>query len=452
MASFTFDGSTTYTGTPSADQFYMQDETVGVTIWGLDGADYVRGGGRDDLINGDGGTDYLYAGGGRDSVHGGDGDDVLYGGSDDGRGHLLDDGVPDVLYGDAGNDTLFLDFQDTAYGGSGDDGYHFNTFLSTMGYFAYFEQYHTTPTLPVVVEAPDEGIDTVFSIGGYDLPDNVENLVLTGAGNTGSVRGTGNSLDNVITLAGGQAFFYGKEGNDVLNGGPRSDLLDGGPGNDTLLGGAGPDTMVGGPGDDLYSVDDPGDGVNENPGEGYDEVYASVNFKLPDNAETLFLTGTAQYGTGNSGNNSIIGNSADNILDAGDGTFEFINGAQGNDLLIGGAGHDEIMGGPGQDLFRFASPSDGPDFFSDFTPGEDHIQLNAAAFGIGTAENPFQAGINFIDGPDVTSPVPTILYNHDNGWLSYDPDGTGATAPVLLAVLNGTPGIPILHASDFSFY
>ncbi|MDD1429939.1 hypothetical protein MEO42_02175 [Dolichospermum sp. ST_sed6] len=62
-----------------------------------------------------------------------------------------------------------------------------------------------------------------------------------------------------------------------------------------------------------------------------DTLTAAVTTTLPANGENLTLTGTiAINGTGNAGNNVIIGNAANNIL----------NGALGIDTLIGGTGND----------------------------------------------------------------------------------------------------------------
>ena len=82
-----------------------------------------------------------------------------------------------------------------------------------------------------------------------------------------------------------------------------------GDGNDVLDGGAGADTMVGGTGNDTYSVDNAGDVVIENAGEGTDTVKTSLaSYTLTDNVENL--TGTVATGqtlTGNALANSIGG-------------------------------------------------------------------------------------------------------------------------------------------------
>ncbi|RYF41001.1 MAG: hypothetical protein EOO38_21205, partial [Cytophagaceae bacterium] len=118
------------------------------------------------------------------------------------------------MYGTSGNDTLIGDKynnslnggagQDKAIGGAGDDTYS----VESMG--------------DVVVENPNEGIDTVESYGSYVLSANVENLKLLGT----NLTGTGNELANRI---------LGGKGNDVLNGKAGNDWLTGGAGSDTFV-------------------------------------------------------------------------------------------------------------------------------------------------------------------------------------------------------------------------
>lgn len=110
---------------------------------------------------------------------------------------------------------------------------------------------------------------------------------------------------------------------------------------DTLDGGAGADTMVGGAGNDTYYVDNVGDVVGENADQGFDRVYASINYTLSDNIENLILIGTAIEGNGNSLNNWIYGNAYGNRL----------NGGAGDDRLLGDSGADTMTGGGGNDIY-----------------------------------------------------------------------------------------------------
>jgi len=224
---------------------------------------------------------------------------------------LTGNAAPNALYGNAGNDTLNGGGgADTLLGGPGNDVY----VVDDVG--------------DVVVENPDEGTDTVQSSVSHTLGDNLEKLTLTG---TAAINGSGNDLDNLLT------------------GNPAGNILSAGIGNDTLNGGAGGDTLIGGLGNDTYVVDDPGDVVVENAGEGIDTVQSSVNYTLGPNLENLTLTGTAPLtGAGNELNNRLSGNGADNLL----------VGGPGNDTLSGGAGADTLVGGLGDDSYTVENVGD----------------------------------------------------------------------------------------------
>jgi len=69
--------------------------------------------------------------------------------------------------------------------------------------------------------------------------------------------------------------------------------------------------MLGGVGDDTYVVDNAGDVVTENAGEGNDTVQSSVAYTLVANVENLVLTGAGNInGTGNAQNNVLTGTPA----------------------------------------------------------------------------------------------------------------------------------------------
>ena len=109
-------------------------------------------------------------------------------------------------------------------------------------------------------------------------------------------------------------------------------------GNNLIDGGAGADAMIGGAGNDTYFVDDAADAVIENAGHGSDAVFASINYGLSANVETLVLQGGADLGgTGNALANAIFGNSGNNTLD-GQGGADILTGNAGNDTFVFNAG------------------------------------------------------------------------------------------------------------------
>ncbi|NTJ41822.1 family 16 glycosylhydrolase [Agrobacterium larrymoorei] len=185
--------------------------------------------------------------------------------SDTSTGFFSATGSGPDLYGTSRNDSMWGDssVNVTMHGGSGDDIYYLYSSINRA------------------IEAPDSGTDTINTWMSYTLPDNFENLVVTGDGR----HAFGNELDNIIT------------------GGTGSQTIDGGAGNDVLIGGGGADTFVfkKGNGTDLitdFGADDTirldGHGVTS-----FDQLMSSATQKGNDlwlnfdNGESIVLANTS---------------------------------------------------------------------------------------------------------------------------------------------------------------
>ena len=251
---------------------------------------------------------------------------------------LLGNGGADVLLGE-GNDDL-LDGgagADSMSGGSGNDSY----LVDDLG--------------DMVVEAADDGFDTVTAAISYTLTDNVEVLVLDTVNVSGNINGAGNALNNIIY--GNEADPTNSGGKNLLEGFAGDDTLYGYNGQDTLDGGTGADVMYGGTFGDIYIVDNVGDVVNELVGEGADTVQASISYTLvSDHLEHVTLTGSDNINaTGNGGNNNLTGNAGSNLISGGAGNDVLkghtLSATLGDDTLDGGAGNDDMAGGNGNDTY-----------------------------------------------------------------------------------------------------
>jgi len=182
---------------------------------------------------------------------------------------------------------------------------------------------------------------------------------------------------------------------DALVGGQKADVLVGTSGADLLDGRAGGDTLSGGAGDDTYVVDNAKDQVREAAGAGVDTVRTNLSsYTLPANVENLQLTG----GKGEKG----FGNGLDNILTS-NGVSASLDGGAGDDVLVSNGGKDTLTGGAGHDVFQIAALPAGAARITDFTPGQDVLDLRPLLTGYA--------------GPD-----PVL-----DGWVRIAPDGAGGT-------------------------
>ncbi|MFQ6552598.1 M10 family metallopeptidase C-terminal domain-containing protein [Aestuariibius insulae] len=113
-----------------------------------------------------------------------------------------------------------------------------------------------------------------------------------------------------------------------------------------------------------------------------------------------------------------------------------LNGGRGSDLLDGGLGDDVLTGGAGEDSFRFSTElgEDNVDRIRDFEVAEDLILLDSFIFTELGEDGALSFGAfhssargESLDADD------RIIYDTDDGTLSYDVDGSGEAEAVQFA-------------------
>ena len=312
----------------NGDDFFMGgsgDDTINAmgrecVVRGGTGNDAILATLGDDWLTGDAGNDFIDASGGNDFVAGGDGNDQLYGG-----------GGNDWITGGAGDDRMS--------GGDGRDTFHFHTGDGddTIFDFRGHEDIldlralgtpFTWAELSARFSGADNGRDTVIDLsdwgGGTITLRNVKPAYLSE--DMFWLPYPGFPADELFEEVGfyvpGTATFVGHAGADTLVADGRADFIFGGEGDDTLDAGGGEDWILGGEGDDTLD--------------------------------------------GNTGNDRLMG---------GEGR-DTLRGGEGDDWLSGGTGTDTLTGGAGADTFAYFA-GHGSDTITDFTDGEDLIDLSA---------------------------------------------------------------------------
>ena len=423
------------------------------------GADTIVSGAQDDLITARGGADNVDAGAGSDrliidysamttNVLGGVVSGTLAAGftghiedqqtsqvdfvgvesfvitTGSGNDRVITGGGADTLTGGAGNDTLDGGAgNDVMTGGLGDD--HF--LIDSAG--------------DVVIEAEGQGTDTVWisAVAAVTISANIEIVRMYGAGS--QATGT-NSAEQLVANAAVASTLNGGGGDDVLWGSLLNNTMNGGGGDDIMRGQGGGGTWTGGLGNDHFVVSNLNTTLLENPGEGADTAWVSINgYTVGSNIEVIYLGGTANQVTGGATGTQIVANSlfASNL-----------QGGGGDDVLWGSGFVDTLDGGAGNDIFRGQG---GADVMRGGMGDDQYVVLDAgvsitenAAQGYDTAWIGLAANVAF-----------TLAANVERGNLSGAANtltgnsvGNVLVGDAVASTLNGAGGDDILFGSSFA--
>lgn len=323
-----------------------------------------------------------------DIIHGGQGSDEIHGRAGN-----------DILYGDQGYDTIYGDSgEDVIYGHQGQD-----------------------------IVLGGTGADIIFGETGHDTLDG-------GKGNDEIDGGDGH---DIINGRSGDDTIYGGKGQDEITGSSGADILDGQTGHDTLLGGSGNDVLIGGKGDDVINGGSGSDLVSyadadkrvivelneaRASGEGSDTITSVENVLGSEHADKIYgnhrdneLSGADGDDRlyGRKGDDQLFGGEGNDTLDGGSGD-DLLNGGVGDDTLKGYKGEDTLTGGQGSDTFVYRYANEGGDTISDFSIGEDFLDLASLLVNLGSTSgsNPFNDFLQVISDGENNS---VVMLDHDGG-------------------------------------
>ena len=154
------------------------------------------------------------------------------------------------------------------------------------------------------------------------------------------------SGDDEIIGAVGIDYIQGGDGDDTIDGGLGDDELNGESGDDTLLYGEGADQYTGGSGIDTLDYSELTQAVNADLSvevDGFAQVIVDPDSQVSEIDEVT----TVENITTGSGDDTLTGDSQDNILSSG----------SGSDTLTGGGGNDVLDGGDDVDVANYSTSS-----------------------------------------------------------------------------------------------
>jgi hypothetical protein len=339
----------------------------------------------------------------------------------------------------------------------------------------------------VLIEARGAGRTPGTSVSDKVIGGDRDERISTGSGSFDQVYAQGG--DDRVSGGPGQDLIFGGTGDDRLEGGGGFDTVNGGAGDDriaeqggagsmsgddgadtliasadhrlTMLGGRGDDRLVvrgksasslgGGLGDDTYVLTARGKtNVFEMPGEGTDVLKTDRSIVVPSGIEKAAATGGRRVKLrSGQGRQTLVGNRAANVLEAGVGSDRVRAGGGGDRILLNEFGFDRVTGGKGRDSFvplgtpanadRPARLEDPPHRaahrITDFHPRRgDRVVMRPSVFGKALLKRRKLAIVRD-HNPKPRGDRATILFDDRTGLVSFDRDGTGPISDKVAVVL-----------------
>jgi Ca2+-binding RTX toxin-like protein len=345
--------------------------TFTMSLNGEDGIDDLQGSTSGETLDGGSSSDTLNGGAGNDTIRGGTGADTgMIGGS----------GTDVLSYNDGRTTGVTASLSSSGANSDGDtfsgmEALQGSAQADTLTGTAGANELNGLGGDDVLLGAA--GADALNGGDGNDAASYADGRTTSVAAALGGSNSDGDVYNSIASLTGGP-------GDDTLTGDDQPNTLSGNEGDDQLIGGAGSDNLVGGTGRNTVSYQDRATDVTASLGPAGPrpdgDTYAQIH-NLRGGAGDDKLTGDADDNTldGLAGDDVLIGAGSDDDLNGGGGRntasyeeritpvsasldpagpkpdsdvfvqIQNLRGGGGNDTLIGDAAQNTLDGGPGAD-------------------------------------------------------------------------------------------------------
>lgn len=253
-----------------------------------------------------------------------------------------------------------------------------------------------------------ESSDDIAALGGSDIIDALagDDIIDGGDGDDIILAGSGDDLifagggDDFIDAGDGNDIVFAGSGNDIVFAGSGDDVVHGEAGNDTLNVGSGNDVADGGDGDDVFLVTHaPVSGTAPPTQLPVNSSDAAIETKIPFDSQPATVTQAIVASPGD-GNDTYDGGAGNDTLDLGATTaaavvdlsagtavgsdigtdtlknIENVVTGSGNDTIVANTAQNLLTGGAGEDTFVFTTTADSAptpeamDTITDFEVGD----------------------------------------------------------------------------------